>query len=318
VIDLEPRIAALAAAEPGASLDDLHHEAEALELELAAREKEFTARCAAWVAERRLAVRGAVEVLRLLGRNPGEPPELAVGSGQGFAEGAGAVAGMRQWETALAQQMDAAWQDLAARGSRAEGELVSLPLSAMRREERETATDLESRLDAALGSTAGGPEERLRALFEILESCDTFLVKLSEEERSARERAAALRLRLRELNESGLDRFCPQDLVLRASALVHGIPDEPRHWGSVAGQLAAAEDLLQNLEDHARRRAAADLDRGISALERRLQTALDPAFAGRARGLLSQVEAWGHDRIAPALLRIRVRMLAPEAGGSER
>ncbi|HEV7506936.1 MAG TPA: hypothetical protein VGS07_18745 [Thermoanaerobaculia bacterium] len=318
VLDLEPRIAALAAAESGESLDELRHEAEALELELAALEKELAARCTAWIAERRIALRGVVEALRLLGRDAGEPPEGPAGSGLGFVEGAGAVAGMRRWETALAQQMDAAWHELAARGQRAASELASLPVSALRREERETAIDLRRRLDDAIGSTEAGPEERLRGLFEILESCDTFLVKLSEEERSARERASKLRLRLRDLNEYGLDRFCPPDLVLRASALVHGIPDEPRHWGSVAGQLAAAEDLLQNLEDHARRRAAADLDRGVSALERRLQTALDPAFAGRARGLLSQVEAWGHDRIAPALLRMRVRMLAPEAGGADR
>jgi hypothetical protein len=187
----------------------------------------------------------------------------------------------------------------------------------LRREERETATDLGCRLDAALGSTEAGWEERLRVLLEVVESCDTFLAKLSEEERGARDRAAALRLRLRDFNESTLDRFCPQDLVLRASALVHGIPDEPRHWGSVTGQLAAAEDLLKNLEDHARRRAAADLDRGISELVRHLQTVRDPAFAGRARGVLDQVEAWGHDRIAPPLLRMRVRILAPETGGSE-
>src|SRR6185295_19045678 len=104
-----------------------------------------------------------------------------------------------------------------------------------------------------------------------------------------------------------------------ASTLVHGIPDEPLHWwGSVADQLAVAEDLLESLEDHARRCAAADLTRGIATLERRLQTTVDPAFAGRARGLLAQLERWGHDRIAPVMLRMQVRMLASDPGGGQR
>jgi hypothetical protein len=317
VLDLEPRIAALAKAEPGASLDQLCLEAEALELELAACEKGFAARCEAWLAERRPAARGAVEVLRLLGRNPEEPPELAAVSEPGPASGAAAVAGMRRWETALAGQMEAAWQDLAARGQAAASKLAALPSSVLRREERENAAELGHRLDAALGGAGANQEERLRALFEILELFDHFLAKLSEEEHAARERAAALRRRLRDLDGSGLARFCPPDLVLRASALVHGIPAEPRRRESVAGQLAAAEDLLQNLEDHARRRAAADFDRGIAALERRLRTALDAAAAVRVRGLLDQAEARGHDRIAPAPLRMGVRILAPEVGGSE-
>jgi hypothetical protein len=310
VADLGPRIAALSAAEPGKSLDDLKLDAEALELELAARERELAARCEAWITERRIAVRGAVGLLHLLGRALAEPPGLTQEEGEAGLSGiTTAVAGLRQWESVLATQMEAAWQDLAGRGRKIAADLAALPASALRREERETAMELGRRLDTALGSA--GAEERLRILFEVVESCDTFLIKLSEEERSARERAAALRLRLRDLHESGLDRFCPQELVLRASALVHGIPDEPRHWASVTGQLATAEDLLKNLEDHARLRAAADLDRGISALERRLQTVHDPAFVGRARDLLDQAEAWGHDRIAPPLLRMRVRMLAP-------
>src|SRR6185295_18213651 len=270
LIDLEPRIAALTAAEPGAFLNDLRQHAEALELELAAREKEFAARCAAWLAEHRLAVRGAVEILHLLGRNLDEPPDSTAGSAAELAQGAQAVAEMRQWETDLSHQMETAWQDLAGRGRNVVGELAALPLNALRREELESATELGRRLATTLGDTEASLEDRLRALFEILESADTFQAKLSEDERSARRRAEALRLRLRELNDSGLDRFCPPDLVVRASTLVHGIPDEPLHWwGSVADQLAVAEDLLESLEDHARRCAAADLTRGIATLERR-------------------------------------------------
>lgn len=318
VADLEPRIAGLAAAEPGSSLDDLRQQAEALELELAAREKEFAARCTAWLAEHRLALRGAVEILHLLGRSLKEPPDPAAGSGIEHAQGARAIAEMRQWETAVSQELETVWQDLAGRGRTVVAELAALTLNALRREELESATELSRRLDAALGDTEASPEDRLRTLFEILESADTFQAKLSEDERGARQRAEALRLRLRELNDSGLDRFCPPDLVVRASALVHGIPDEPLHWGIVADQLAVAEDYLESLEDHARRCAAADLARGIAALERRLQTTVDPALASRARGLLAQLERWGHDRIAPAMLRMQVRMLAYNAGGGER
>jgi hypothetical protein len=311
VIDLEPRITALAPAEPGASLDDLRCQAEMLELELAASEKEFTARCAAWLAERLPALRSQVDVLRRGSCVACEPPELP-GEGSSPSQWAQTVVAIGAVEEEVHRQFESLRVDLEARGDEFRSRLGQLPLGSLRPEVRRDATALSLWLGERSWDCAPKPEERVRKLLDGLARCELFLAKLSQEDREAQARAEDLRARLQEFNERDHDRYCPDELVQRVSALVAGIPAEPRRWGEVTDQLDVVEDLLERLQTHAMRVLAARLEQAIPGLERQAASTKDPAFARRIRALLGEVAACDEHEAIPAALSARILLLAPE------
>jgi hypothetical protein len=194
--------------------------------------------------------------------------------------------------------------------------LAGLPQKSLRPEVRRDAADLSHWLEKRTWEAAPDAEERVRRLLDGLERCEAFLAKLSQEDREAQGKAEALRRRLREFNEMDLDRFCPGELVQRASALVAAIPAEPSSWSELADQLDAAEALIGLLENHARRILAARLDRAIPDLERQSLKTRDSSYARRVRALLDEV-AQNERQAIPATLAAQILMLAPERAGEE-
>jgi hypothetical protein len=311
VADLGPHIIALSTAEPGASLDDLSREAEALELELAAREKEFAARCEAWIAESLSTLQSLVDVLQGAGRaacNLPEPPE----EGSPPSQWAQTIATIRALAEAIDRQIDSVQGELETRGDEFHDRLDQLPLGSLRPEVRRDATDLSLWLSERSWRRAPKPEERVRKLLDGLARCELFLTKLSQEDREAQARAEVLRTKLRDFNERDLDRYCPDELVHRVSALIAGIPAESQRWGEITEQLDLAENLLELLEAHAMRVVAARLEQAIPGLERQAAATKDPAFARRIRALLAELAACDEHEAIPAGLSAQILLLAPE------
>ncbi len=311
VLDLEPRITALAMAEPGESLDDLGQDAKLLELELAALEKELAARCAAWIAERLSALRSLADVLQRAGSVACDLPE-SPGEGSTPARWAQAVVAIRAFEEEVDRQLESVQGDLEARGDEFRGRLGQLPLGSLRPEVGRDATDLSLWLSERSWRHVPKPEERIRKLLDGLARCELFLTKLSQEDREAQTRAEALSTKLRGFNERDLDRYCPDELVQRVSALIAGIPAEPQRWGEVTEQLDLAEELLELLETHATRVLAARLEQAIPGLERQAAATKNPAFARRIRALLTEVAACDEHEAVPAGLSAQILLLAPE------
>jgi hypothetical protein len=315
VSDLSPRIEALADAAPETSLDDLRLEAESLDLELSALEKELVARCKAWIVARLGALRQWMVLLGRAGRSAGELPGRLSGplaDDLSPSQAADAVLEVRGVDEEASRQLEEMRLELEARGQELLSQLGALPLGSLRPEVRRDAADLLCWLGERTWDAAPGAEDRVRRLLDGLERCDAFLAKLSQEDREAQGKAEALQRRLREFNENDLDRFCPGELVQRASALLAAIPADPSSWAELASQIAAAEDLIGLLENHARRVLAARLERAIPDLERQALTTRDPAYARRLRALLDEVTA-GDERLAvPAGLTAQILTLAPE------
>ncbi|HKI06087.1 MAG TPA: hypothetical protein VKK31_29175 [Thermoanaerobaculia bacterium] len=317
ISDLTARIEALADAGPGTSLDDLRLGADSLDLELSAAEKDLVARCRAWIGERLSALRRRMALLGRAGRTAGELPGqlsglLAGDPSPSPSQAAGAVLQVRGLDEETARQLEEMGLDLEARGHGLLGQLGSLPLGSLRPEVRRDASDLLCWLGERTWAAAPDPEESARRLLEGLERCDAFLAKLSQEDREAEGKAEALQRRLREFNENDLDRFCPGELVQRASALLAAIPTDPPSWAEMAVQIAAAEDLIGLLENHARRVLAARLERAIPDLERQALMTRDPAYARRLRALLDEVAARDGRWALPVGLTAQILMLAPE------
>jgi hypothetical protein len=315
VADLGPRIAALSAAEAGRSLDDLKLDAEALELELVAREKEFAARCAAWTAESLGTLRTLVAVLQSAGRAAGNLPEPP-GEGSPPSQWAETVVTLRALAETVHQQIESVQGDLETRADEFRDRLDHLPLRSLRPEVRRDATDLSLWLSERSWRQAPRPEERVRKLLAGLARCELLLAKLSQEDREAQARAEALRTKLRDFNERDLDRYCPDELVHRVSALIAGIPAAPERWVELTEQLDLAENLLELLETHATRIVAARLEQAVPGLERQATTTRDPAFAGRIRALLAEFAACDEHEAVPAGLSAQILLLAPEREGA--
>jgi hypothetical protein len=311
VADVGPRIVVLSAAEPGRSLDDLRLDAEALELELAAREKELAARCEAWIAESLETLRSQVAVLQVAGRAAGNLPEPP-GEGSPPSQWAETVVTIRALAETVHQQIESVQGDLETRADEFRDRLDHLPLGSLRPEVRRDATDRSLWLSERSWRQAPKPEERVRKLLDGLTRCELLLAKLSQEDREAQDHAEALRTKLRDFNERDLDRYCPDALVHRVSALIAGIPAEPERWGELADQLDLAENLLELLETHATRIVAARVEQAIPGLERQAATTRDPAFACRIRALLAQLAACDEHEAVPAGLSAQILLLAPE------
>lgn len=311
VTDLAPRIAALDAAQPGVSLDDLRHEAERVELELAAREKELAARCEAWLAEHLAALWSHVQVLQQAGRAACDLPQ-APGAGAPLPQWTQAVATTRALAAEIDRQLDGLENELETRGDEFRDRFGRLPLASLRPEVRRDADDLSRWLSERSWSRASQQEERLRSLLDGLARCELFLARLSQEDREAQARAEALQAKLRSFNDRDLDHYCPDELVQRVSALIAGIPSEPLRWGEVIAQLDLAEGLLERLEVHATRVLVARLELAIPGLERQAARTRDPSFARRIRTLLAELDACDEHEPIPIGLSTQILLLAPE------
>lgn len=192
-------------------------------------------------------------------------------------------------------------------------QLQELLQRALRPEVRVDAADLARWLEERSWESSPEPEERMRRLLDARARCDALLARLYQGEREARARADALRQWLKRFNEADLDRYCPEDLVRRASALIAALPSEPPSWAALADHLAAAEELSGRLETHARRVLAARLDRAIAGLERQIVATRDPAYARRITALLDELAACDERQSVPANLAAQILLLAPDS-----
>jgi len=309
--DLAVRIETLATIAPGASLDDLLSQAESLGHEIRAVERELVARCAVWIEGRLSLLRGRAALLRQAGVRVEDLP-VSFPENQTPARATDAVVATREAAQGIERQLEELKTALESRSVELLGRLRDLPLKSLRPEVRRDAGDLTRWFEERAWEAATGLDERVRLLLGESTRCDVFLAKLSQEERDARDRTAALRRRLRELNDADLDRFCPEALVRRVSALIAAIPAEPASWAELAGQIATAEGLIGLLETHARRVLAARLDRAIPDLERQASISRDPEYAQRLRALLDEVAARDDREPVPAGLAAQILMLTSQ------
>jgi hypothetical protein len=316
VEDLGPRIAVLAEAGPGTLLDDLRQAAESIEVELAAREKELAARCALWIAGRLPALRERRDLFARAGLPTGETL-VSMPAGAALPQAADTVVALRAIETESARRLTEVQARLDSRRLELLVRLGALPVRALRPEVRREVAQAVRGLEERSWKEASGPERRAAGLLDGLELAEALLDRLSQEDREVRERAEALRTRLRTFGERDLDRFCPEDLVSRASALVEGLPVAPPSWSELAPQLDAGEELLAQLEDHAKRVMARRLERVIPQLELQAAAARDPAYAGRLRSLMAEVAALDERDEVPAGAAARILTLARDRTGGK-
>lgn len=311
VSDLASRIETLSLTESERSLDDLRRLAEDLELEMGALEKELVARCKAWIAERLAALRPQAEMLLRLG-SPAAAMPADLDDGATPSQAARAVSGLREIEMELARQLDEVELALEARGMSLLVQLQEVLQRPLRPEVRRDAANRVGWLQTRPWRELPKPDERIRRLLSGLEQCDALLTKLSQLERNAQSKAKHLRLQLQRFNELDLDRFCPGELVQRASALIAAIPAEPPSWNNLADQLDAADELIRLLQVHACRVRAARLERAIPSLKRQALTTKDPVYARRLQTLLDELAAHDESQSVRAELAVQVLMLAPD------
>jgi hypothetical protein len=302
VANLASRILELEGQE--ASLEEARKRATDLVAEMEGTRQAFVERCRALLAERILSIESTVGILR----QAGHPfplsalPALAPAAGPG--EAVQALTDAMTLDGQILQAVKRSLRGVERRLKQAAAHLAGIPLTALGAEDRELAEQLREKIAADSRPRARGLE-RLGRVSQLVQDCDVLFVRLLQEETRARDRLETLRLQLRRLTERRLRRFCPE-LADRVTALVYGIPDQPRQWRAVHHQLDVAAALLARVEAQAQRLASQELDRALEVLQRQLRVADDPGSREAARVLLDEVEALGQDDLPPMNLHLRV------------
>ncbi|MFL6244780.1 MAG: hypothetical protein ACJ74H_02055 [Thermoanaerobaculia bacterium] len=310
--DLSPRIAELSAGSAGVSLEERRSQIAALTIELDEREAEFVASCREALDSRVEAIERTVRVLRSAGdATPyAQPPSIA--NGAPLHETTAAVLDARRQHELVLQRARFVAKELEAQRIHAQSELANIRVEDLSPADRETVAALVLQLTSGSAAETRALLERIERNAALRENYTLFFEQLRQEELSARERRCELLSRLRIFNEDQLRRFCPE-LTERVTALVYGIPEDPRQWAAVHHQLDLARDLFQRVETHARRLAADELERAAETLRQRMRSG-SAAFRANAHALLDELDARGNDTLAPATLRLRI-VSASQRGG---
>jgi hypothetical protein len=280
-------------------------------------EVSFIERCRTNLARELVRVQRASEVLR----TAGVVPAAADGSVQAVPDAAPHTAAQAVIDAAklfrlLSRQGRMALVEQEKRTARLQQEIATLLAAAdLAPGDRQDAERLERALGTVLTLQNQALFDRLRQVMSRVHDADRFIWRLRQEERNARERLATLRSRLQEFESEQLDEYCPE-LAQRVTALVFGIPKEPRQWSAVRHQLDAATDLFDRVEMQARRLAADELAGAKEAALRRLRGSTDESFRNSVKSLLDEVDAYGNETLAP--VSIRARVIDASEGRTER
>ncbi|HEX2835308.1 MAG TPA: molecular chaperone TorD family protein [Thermoanaerobaculia bacterium] len=305
VIDFDPRITALSQRSAGISLEQRRDEVEQLSHELGAVEAHFISQCRDAVTSEGNSIRRLAKVLRQVGITPPFSDADVLAEGTTLEAATIAILEARRRHDLSLHRARNAWKELEGRRELVQTEMAKLRLDDLGPADRQTAATLLQDLESAGWRDVRGLPERIESLAVLLDGCTQLFERLLQEQRGARERQADLQKRLRRFIEEQLGRFCPE-LTDRVSALVYGIPENPRHWSAVHHQLDIAGELLDRIEVHAGRLAAEELDRAVDALRQKVRPSAAPSFRATATELLTELDAKGHDILAPAALRLRI------------
>lgn len=247
--------------------------------------------------------------------------------------------GMRiSWKEALsrlreAEELPAKVADLQAQieAERAAGERVQarrlavlerlreLPPARLRPGEQLELRECAQRLASWDGAAATDMRERRLALEPTVEWGEALLARLRQAEERAKSLHASLRARLEELQRADYGLGC-RELVDRVEALVHGVPARPRAWVELEDQLVEADVLLERLDRHGRRLAAARLEESVTLLEVARQGRLDAKTRAEIDELLPLLASAGDGALPRASWRQRAaglgrRVRMPRRGG---
>jgi hypothetical protein len=213
----------------------------------------------------------------------------------------------------------AAGARLADRRDRLLEELHALDLAKLRPQERIELEECRHEL-AERAAALGDARQRRVALEPAVERGEAFLDRLRQAEQQAKALDATLRARFEEFQRADYGLGCAE-LIARVEALVFGVPADSLAWTAVEEQLVEAEALLDLLDRHGRRLAAAQLEDSLTRLRQALQGRLDAKLRGEIAELLRNLDAAGHHALpAPAWRRRaaglcrRVRLPASPGG----
>lgn len=205
---------------------------------------------------------------------------------------AGLEKAFEQTVAAAAERLPAALVELEALGERL-----------MRPGERQELAELVAEAgDASLSSASPFDRARLETCLGWLRRQSDLIDRVEGDRRRAAARHRRLISRLDSLERRRLAEACPQVLIERVHALVHGLDAHELGEAGAVHQLAVAEQLLARLETHANRLLVEALESARSRL------AGDPSPAARAA--LAELDAAPADELPPPSLRRRLFHMA--------
>jgi len=293
-----------------AQLEAARRAAESLTEALEERRRRFVAECRERLAEHHMRVRAGVEILEKVGDAPSLPAGAEIDPEAAPQPAVDAVLAEARRLDELNDQLRSAIEVVDRKRREALAEIEAIHLPSLEPADREDAEQLLTELREGSWAFTEDAVERLRRLDQLVEKCALFFDQLRQEQMTAEARRETLRQRLRSFNEAQLRRFCPE-LTQRVTALVYGIPDQPRQWSAVVEQLDEAERVFNRLEIQARRLAARDLERARRALRKQVQSSADRDLAEQAGSVLAEIDRLSPHELPPAALRMRVRNLTP-------
>ncbi len=304
VPDLQEQIEALGPDSAGQTLQTANDHAVRLEKRLQTNTQEYVVACGKIVTGTDKKSQGIVSALHAIGQ-PSDPEPDHVGELSANADSeqaTQAVTDQRQRLERLEAELGRAERALLKQREDDLARLSSLTTDGMGPEAQRQLRDLVGQLTGQAWASSEDPTQRIQALHPLLAQVGRLFVGLMREEKMTRSRLDTLRQRLQAFRQNDFRRYHPE-VTDRIEDLLYGLPEEPWDCQAVGKQLDKAHDILSQLEDQARRLAAAELDRTVAEMKQLLKTPKEGEFATVGQQLLSSVEACGHENLAPAGLR---------------
>jgi predicted nucleic acid-binding Zn-ribbon protein len=264
--DLSQQIDELDEGAKAPSLERARQLADSLSSDLEGLRRHFEEQCRKVLVEQAAEMREIAAALRQIGSAFYFSPLPDLASGSPPADAAQAVLA----STELAQRSrEVAYQAFNAQETRLQEACSILRLDheeELGLDEREEAAKVLADIEEDLANGEANKIARLERRERLIEACEPLLSRLHQDERTARDRLASLRERLRKQTAQDLRRFCPKEIADRVADLVYGVSLKPWQGQAVQSQLAEAERLLTLVEAQTARLAAAELGQAVRDL----------------------------------------------------
>lgn len=236
------------------------------------------------------------------------PPAPAPGRAENQIAALGRV---RQRHGAAKSTLFAAIAKLREKAAQQVDELSALPADWLRLEDREYIAHLLRSLGATENDSGEPSIDQLTSINYRLDEAETFITALTQEHREVESLHQDLLGHLKQLTDEGLVRYYPGKIA-RIRALVYGVDVGTWRRTGANRQLREAAHLLQLIDEHARRLAAADLEKAIETLSAHARS------APSATACLEQLQRLDPYQPVPQILRMQILTAAHRLGAHPR